>query len=303
LLVAGVAAAGVGVIVAVILRQLVRPPRQALWATPEDAGLSYEDVEFPARDGVRLSGWFIPCETGAKGTILIVHGWPWNRLGEGAGHIIGNFSGNKPVDLLRFAHALRQANYQVLSFDLRNHGQSAAHGPVTFGLHEAEDVLGALDYLAGRDDVQPDSIGAVGFSMGANSLLYALARNASLGAVVAVQPISTKLYAARYAADVLGPLGRPVLLLVDALYAQASGMRLEAIEPLFAAAAAGDTPVLYVQGEGDRWGSVSNVSQMASVTPRGEGPVLAPSEERFGGFQYVVNHPEIALAYFDKHLA
>ncbi len=303
LLIAGLVAAALIGTALFFYRQLVRPVRQPLWATPEDAGLPYEDVDFPASDGIRLSGWFIKAGPASRGTVVLVHGWPWNRLGEGADHLLGNVSGFKQVDLLRLAHSLQGAGYHVLSFDLRNHGQSAAGGPVTFGLAEANDVLGALDYLAGREDVDPHRIAAIGFSMGANTLLYALSRGAPLRAVVAVQPVSVRLFAGRFASDVLGPFGRPVLALVDLMYAQASGMRLNAIEPLLAAAGSGKTPVLYVQGDGDRWGSASNVGHMAAMTARAEGPALVPSDERFGGYQYVVNHPEIALDFLGRHFA
>lgn len=60
LIVAGLVAAVVAAATAFFLRYLLRPPRQPLWATPEDAGMPFEEVEFPARDGLRLSGWFIP---------------------------------------------------------------------------------------------------------------------------------------------------------------------------------------------------------------------------------------------------
>jgi pimeloyl-ACP methyl ester carboxylesterase len=302
LLVAGLVAAALIGVALFFYRQLVHPVRQPLWATPEDAGLLYEDVDFPASDGTRLSGWFIKAGPASRGTVVLVHGWPWNRLGESGDHLLGKVSGSKQVDLLRLAHALQGAGYHVLSFDLRNHGTSAASGPVTFGLVEANDVLGALDYLAGREDVDPYRIAAIGFSMGANALLYALSRNAHLQAVVAVQPVSVQLFASRFAADVLGPFGRPVMALVDLMYAQTSGMHLKAIEPLLAAAGSGETPVLYVQGEGDRWGSASNVGHMAALTRHAEGPALVPSDERFGGYQYLVDHPEIALDFLGRHL-
>ena len=50
---------------------------------------SYEDVEFPAADGVGLSGWFIPRRR-ARGhgpAVVFAHGWLWNRLGNVAGQV------------------------------------------------------------------------------------------------------------------------------------------------------------------------------------------------------------------------
>jgi pimeloyl-ACP methyl ester carboxylesterase len=283
---------------------MTRPPRRRLWATPKDAGLAYEDVEFPARDGLRLSGWFVPAadgESAAKATIALVHGWPWNRLGEAADNFLTNVSGGLPVDLLRLAHALHEAGFNVLMFDLRNHGQSADGGAVTFGLQESNDVLGALDYLASRPDVDEARIGTVGFSMGANAILFALPHAERMRAAIAVQPTSPSLFARRYASDLLGPLGKPVLALTDLIYSQVSHLPLKAIEPLMAAAGAGNTPVLYVQGKGDRWGSVSNVAQMVEKTPNAADPLFVDTHHRFGGYRYVVQNPEVLTAFFAEH--
>ena len=39
---------------------MVAPSRQHLWSTPQKKGLRFENVQFPAQDGLRVSGWFIP---------------------------------------------------------------------------------------------------------------------------------------------------------------------------------------------------------------------------------------------------
>ena len=283
-------------------RQVIRPPRKRLWATPKDIGLGFEEVDFPAQDGLRLSGWFTPAGTSPAPTIILVHGWPWNRLGDQANDWLAELSGNKPVDLLRLAHALHQAGYGVLMFDLRNHGQSAAGGPVSFGIDERQDLLGALDYLSGRDDVKRDKLGVIGFSMGANTILYALPHTQAIQAAIAVQPTSASVFAGRYASDLLGPLGRPVLMIADFLYRRNGGPGLSAAEPILVAAAAGKTPILYIQGKGDRWGSVSNVAQMASVTPVAAGPLFIDTAHRYDGYRYLVENPQIALQFLSHYL-
>jgi uncharacterized protein len=283
-------------------RQMVRPPRQPLWANPADIGLGYEDVEFPARDGLRLSGWFIPAAMTPSPTIILMHGWPWNRLGEAADSLLANLSGALPVDLLRFTHALNGAGYHVLSFDQRNHGQSADGAAVTFGLQESNDLLGALDFLSHRTDVDNDRIAAVGFSMGANAILYALPHTDALRAAVAVQPTSPRIFASRYAADLLGPLGSPVLALASALYRQATHISLDAIEPVIAAAGAGDTPVLFIQGTGDRWGSVSNVAHMATQVRNAASPLFVETNHRYGGYRHVIDNPQIVFDFLQPYL-
>lgn len=283
-------------------RQMVQPPRQPLWANPMDAGMSYEDVEFPARDGLRLSGWFIPAASAPAATVIVLHTWAGSRLGEDATSLLANISGALPIDLLRFAHALHTAGYNVLSFDLRNHGQSAGSNAITFGLQESNDLLGALDWLQQRGAIDSSRVGVVGFSLGANALLYALPQTKSVAAAVAVQPTSPRLFARRYAADLLGPLGTLALAVTSALYGLSARISLDAIEPVFAAAGAGDTPVLYVQGKGDRWGSVSNVAHMASQTPNAVSPLFVDGNHRYAGYRYVVDHPEVILDFFSPLL-
>ncbi len=42
---------------------------------PDRFGLAYEEVTFPAADGLTLRGWFIPAERStARGTIVFCHG-------------------------------------------------------------------------------------------------------------------------------------------------------------------------------------------------------------------------------------
>lgn len=301
----GLLAGLVMALVVFISRQLISPTRQRLWAVPSDAGLEYIDVEFPARDGLRLSGWFVPAKNGEaspKPAIVLVHGWTWNRLGDSAETLLANISGGLQVDLLRLAYELHDGGYHVLAFDLRNHGQSASGGPVTFGLQESNDLLGALDFLATRDDVDQERIGVVGFSVGANSMLFALPHTDRIAAGVAVQPTSPDQFATRYAKDLLGPLGAPVLALVKLIYQQAGHLPLAAIEPVMAAGGSGETPILYIQGTGDHWGSVSNVAQMAAKSPNSVEPLFVETHHRYGGYRYAVQHPETLRAFFAEHL-
>lgn len=308
-LLAGLLVGGITAVAALFARRIINPPRQRLWANPADLGLEYEDVQFPAMDGVRLSGWFVPApaESRRKGaTVVLVHGWPWNRLGEAAEDAISTFSGASPVDLLRLMYAMHQDGFHVFMFDLRNHGESAAQPPLTFGLQEANDLLGAISYLNGRSDVDARRIGVIGFSMGANTLLYALSQGGSapetaVAAAIAVQPTTPAIFAQRMGRYMFGALGSVIVGLVENMYQAAGGARFAVYQPSFAAAGAGETPVLYVQGKGDGWGSMEDVARIAAATPRAEGPLFVESTHRFGGYQYVIDNPKIATAFFEQH--
>ncbi len=299
--VVGVAA----VIVAYFTRRMVSPARQSLWTTPAEMGLAYENVNFPAQDSVRLSGWFGPAaETDRRdgATIVLVHDWTWNRLGDSAADLLADFSGTTPVELLRLAHALHHEGYHVLMYDQRNHGESAAHPPVTFGQSESSDLLGALAYLRGRADVDADKIGVIGFSMGANAVLYALPQTDGIAAAIAVQPSTASAYIDGFTHDLLGTPGRVLPPLLDSIYSSIGGVHLSGLKPAFAAAGAGETPVLFVQCRDDAWGSLDDVMMLRSATPAGEGPLLVDGAHRYEGYQYLIDNPQIAVAFFKQHL-
>jgi cephalosporin-C deacetylase-like acetyl esterase len=74
--------------------------------TPASVGLAYEDVSFPATDGVRLRGWFVPAGRQPAPTIVWVHGWMWNRAGNIAGRVPFR---DRDVDFFPATRALHDA--------------------------------------------------------------------------------------------------------------------------------------------------------------------------------------------------
>ncbi len=302
----GLMAGLVTAVAALFARKMIRPPRQPLGATPRDAGLEYEDVQFPAEDGVRLSGWFLPTCEGIgekKATIILLHGWAWNRLGDAANDLEANILGSKPVEFLRLAHALVRDGYHVLMFDLRNHGLSAAAPPVTFGLQESNDLLGALAYVNGRSDVDAERIGVIGFSMGANALLQTLPHTDQIKAGIAVQPTTGTTFARRQAVNLLGPVGQIVQPLAELFYRAVGGPAISQVRPAIAAANAGNVPLLFLQGQDDPWGSADDVATIAAAAPNATAPQFVPATHRYDGYVYLMNHPMEACAFFGWHLA
>jgi fermentation-respiration switch protein FrsA (DUF1100 family) len=62
---------------------------------------------------------------------------------------------------------------------------------LAFGGPEAEDVVGAAVYLQGRAEVDPESIGVMGWSLGGQVSILAAARSEAIKAVVADGPCCT----------------------------------------------------------------------------------------------------------------
>lgn len=285
-------------------RLLIKPKRQQLWTNPrQDVGLDYEDVEFPAQDKVSIKGWFIPALQTPAATVIMVHGWPWNRIGTKANDLLGDLPGSKPINLLPFAKALHERNYNVLMFDLRNHGQSDAKIPLTSGWLEKRDLLGAINYAKSRAEVDSNRIGTIGFSMGGNTVVYTLPHTTDIKAAIAVQPNTSAVFGQRYRADKFGPLDKLLGQPVEILYRLSGGPSTAFIQPAYEAAAARDIPVLYVQGTGDKWGSVNDVANMVASTPNAVEPLYPETDHRFGGYQYVVDYPDKVLTFFDTYLS
>jgi hypothetical protein len=137
--------------------------------------------------------------------------------------------------------------------------------------------------------------------MGANTVLYALAETDAICAAVAVQPTSPAVFAGGYARDLLGVLGTVVMPLVNGVYKLIGGVRLEEIRPSSAISRARDTPVLFVQGDGDRWGSVADVAQIAAAAPNPIGPLIVKTTNRYEGYQYIVDNPKVVTAFFEQY--
>ncbi len=136
--------------------------------TPGDAGLSYEKVEFPSRDGLTLFGWYVPGKN--RAAVILVHG-----------------AGGSGISMIYHATALALYDYGVLMFDLRAHGSSDGD-TCTSGWLETNDLLGALDYVRSREDVDGDKTGVLGISLGGQIALRTAAQSGAIRAVVAEGP-------------------------------------------------------------------------------------------------------------------
>jgi pimeloyl-ACP methyl ester carboxylesterase len=96
--------------------------------------------------GVR-EGWFFPGFRGAP-TIILCHGYESSK-----------------GELLTLVAALQDHQYNVFVFDFVGHG---ANGGITsFGYRETAELKAAMDVVAQRNDVDPNSFGVWGYNLGA----------------------------------------------------------------------------------------------------------------------------------------
>jgi fermentation-respiration switch protein FrsA (DUF1100 family) len=125
----------------------------------------YREVEFDATDGVHLSAWYRPTQNGA--TILVVHGGGGDRTGAVA-----------------HAKLLVRHGYGVLLHDARGRGKSEGVQNA-YGWGWPKDIAGAIAFLKTRVEVDPERIGALGLSTGADVLIQVAGQGSDLKAVVA----------------------------------------------------------------------------------------------------------------------
>jgi hypothetical protein len=188
------------------------PPRSPVLHSPSEHGLEYEDVTFPAKDGVPIEAWFIPAPTSSK-LIIANHPLGFSRSGIPTQlepwHAVWAPTGNGfEVDLVPDYKILHDAGYNILTYDLRNHGLSSAAngGIVTHGFTESRDVIGSLQYARTRTDTRDMTIGLFSRCMGAVATLAAMTRFPEefdgVRCLVAPQPITPRYIAERRLATI-----------------------------------------------------------------------------------------------------
>ena len=183
------------------------PPRSPVLHSPSEHSLEYEDVTFPAKDGVPIEAWCIPAPTSSK-LIIANHPLGFSRSGIPTQlepwHAVWAPTGNGfEVDLVPDYKILHDAGYNILTYDLRNHGLSSAAngGIVTHGFTESRDVIGSLQYARTRTDTRDMTIGLFSRCMGSVATLAAMTRYPQefdgVRCLLAPQPITPRYIAER----------------------------------------------------------------------------------------------------------
>ncbi|MBI2755757.1 MAG: alpha/beta hydrolase [Chloroflexi bacterium] len=222
--------AGVGGVVAYAAAK----PRP-VWGTDDPPEGTFEEIEFPsAEDETRICGWFFRASTDQPApAIIICHGaWTGRR------------------ECTPLALRFRDAGYHVLTFDFRAHGMSEGRY-ITVGHHEMKDVLGAVDYLLQRNEVDASRIATIGFSMGAASSLLAAARSPHIAAVVADSAYADFCDAVSYSFHQVGRLPAypfaPVALLWGQFLVKVDARALRPVDSVGQIT----RPVLFIHGADD----------------------------------------------------
>jgi pimeloyl-ACP methyl ester carboxylesterase len=210
------------------------------------------------------------------------------------------------VDLLKTIHALHQAGYPVLAFDLRNHGESD-RGITGNGLSEYQDVLGAVNYVRDHPTLNVKQIGFVCFCMGAASTMIAISKGGeqiqNARFFVAIQPVTSAVFFRSYLKAVYTPLSLFLIPIVDRIVRWRGGYAFKDMLPGKYARDI-DIPTMYVQAKEDPWTELSDIQSFYDATPGAEELWLIEGKmRRFEAYNYVGEHPERMLAFIKKHFS
>jgi len=190
-------------------------PTRELEGTPEDVQLPHENVFFPAADGTRLHGWFVPAaRPEVRTTLLWFHG--------NAGNI------SHRLDNLALLH--RHLDLSIFILDYREFGLSAGSISKAGTYHDAR---GAWGYLVEERYIDPRDILLFGRSLGTALAVFIASAEPCLGVVLEAAFTSSRDMLTRYF-----PWGIPARLL------ESGYDNLSNIEKIHA-------PVLFIHAEHD----------------------------------------------------
>ena len=249
--------------------------REELEDHPRDYGLEHEDVEFPSRKGdVTLEGWFLPSACCGP-SLIIVHGISANRSSRQATEI---------------AARLVEECFNVLLFDLRAHGSSGGDR-ITGGIDEAEDVLGAYDYMRSRG-IDRRQIGVLGRSMGAGAAVLAAEAEPNIRALVmegtyaeVYELIAFEVGRKTLVPEWIAPVFIPgASLLANILY----GIDLGRLAPERAVKNI-DLPILVIHGEDDTRIPTEHGIRVHEAAPSGSRRWIVPGTDHVEAFE---SYPE-----------
>lgn len=285
--------------------------RAPVWHSPSEHGLDYEDVTFPAHDGVPLEGWFIPAPGSSK-LIIANHPLGFSRSGIPTHlqpwHGDWAASGNGfEVDLVPDYKILHDTGYNVLAYDLRNHGlSSAANGGVTtHGFTESRDVVGSLEYARTRPDTRDMVIGLFSRCMGGVSTFAAMTRFPEtfdgVRCLVSPQPVTPRYIVQRRLA-LLGLGDR--LDDFDTLIRLNTSVGLEQRVPQEWAKNV-HVPTFLYQVRRDSVTDPSDVQAMYDNIPMADKKLqwIEGTTARWDGYLEFQRRPEPMLEWFDQHMS
>ena len=284
------------------LANIVRPLRSVLHKTPDDYGMTgWKNIYFPSDDGIPLEGWYIPAKGGESDKLIIFnHALPMCRAGF-PGHLGEPWSNYDAVEIdfvIQYKH-LTDASYNVLTYDIRNHGNSTAANGGLSG-------IGKLGEAPLHVAVGKMKVGLYSQCMGGNSQYEAIARRPELFENVQCMcsPMVVSMAAIYSAMSEIQGVSQ-YQELIDLELLKMGAFLAHEMTPHKAAPRV-KMPVLMVQVLKDAWTRNPEDAQKTFDLLGSKETELfwieGTTKRLKDGYNYFGRHPEKVLAFFDKHM-
>ena len=272
---------------------------------PSDYNMEFEDVSFPSMDGTALAAWYIPAKNSDK-LIICNHPMTFNRSGF-PGHLEPwNQFSDVRVNFLPLYKALHDAGYNVLTYDLRNHGESASadNNVCGVGLLEYQDVVGAMQYVQNNDQLKDMKVGLFNPCAGGDAAMVAMTKHPEyfedVKAFVCPQPASMHIMS-QITLNNMG-LGE-YLDVLDEEQINLGGFKSSDMSPHNYAMNV-QVPTFIIQVRDDVWTIPDDVQKTFDLIPGDDKKLfwIEGTSKRFVGYNYFGENPEMMLEWFDKYM-
>lgn len=292
------------------LANIVRPLRSFLFKTPVAYDMDFEERTILTADGVGLSAWYIPTKNKNSNKLVIFnHALPMCRAGF-PGHFGEPFSLFDAVEIdfvIQYKH-LTDAGYNVLTYDLRNHGTSGMGnaGLSGIGNFEWQDCVAVKEYVDNDPELSQMDVALYSQCMGGNSQYHAIYRRPDLFQNVKcmVSPMVVSMEAIFDAFSELQGIHQ-YQELIDLELLKMGGFTAAEMTPKLWASAV-TMPLLMIQVKNDEWTRNPEDGQAIFDLVSSEEKELHWIEgttKRFkDGYNYFGREPERVLAFLDKHM-
>lgn len=152
------------------IKHLYRYPKKPHQTTPAESEIQFKEIRFPTQNHCELYGWWIPANitsSNQASTLILVHGW-----------------GRNVERMMTYIQKLHSKHYNLLAFDLRNHGSSDPDKYPNL-LKFSEDIRAAVDFVVKQNSVT-EQIGVIGLSIGGSAAIHAASFDQRIKHVVTI---------------------------------------------------------------------------------------------------------------------
>ncbi|MCG7587234.1 S9 family peptidase [Photobacterium sp. OFAV2-7] len=289
-----------------VVKMIAQTQRTPILRRPDEYGMDYEDVSFSAADGIVLEGWYIPAKEKSDKVVICNHFSPGNRYGY-AGHIKPwHKAGGFEVNFLPKYKALHKAGYNILAYDLRNHGFSAPaqNGAYNPNFFEYKDVIGSLNYVRSREETKEMEIHLHSMCLGGNATLVAMRKQPEVfegvKSMMLIQPISGDALVRRLCKNMrMTKRGYKVF---EEKYREIWGFSISDSSPILDAPFV-NVPTFVAQVKDDSFTYSDDVYRIFEAISATEKELfwIGGTTQRFHGYTYFSENPEQMLAWYQKH--